>query len=97
MRGKWELTDEELKYWQANAKGQAEAMQRDEIKIVDLTREDITPFQVNQVLESLGRGKDTMNFMVMKVIDMHIINMRMTLIEILLFMEVFWHLNLRFS
>ena len=54
MRGKWGLTDEELKYWQANAKGQTEAMQRNEIKIVNLTRGDITPFQVNQVLESLG-------------------------------------------
>ena len=54
MRGKWELTDEELKYWQANAKGQTEAMQRNKIKIVNLTRGDITPFQVNQVLESLG-------------------------------------------
>ena len=53
MRGKWELTDEELKYWQANAKSQTEAIQRNEIKIVDLTRGDITPFQVNQVLESL--------------------------------------------
>ena len=54
MRGHWDLTEQELAYWQANAAGQTQAMTDEKIKIVDLTREDITPYQVNQVLESLG-------------------------------------------
>lgn len=54
MRGRWDLTEQELAYWQANAAGQTKAMSDGKIKIVDLTREDITPYQVNQVLESLG-------------------------------------------
>lgn len=54
MRGRWDLNEEELAYWQANAIGQTEMMQKDEIHIVDLTKENITPYQVNQVLTSLG-------------------------------------------
>ena len=54
MRGRWDLIEQELAYWQANAAGQTQAMTDGKIKIVDLTREDITPYQVNQMLESLG-------------------------------------------
>lgn len=54
MRGRWDLNEEELAYWQANAIGQTEMMQEDKIHIVDLTKENITPYQVNQVLTSLG-------------------------------------------
>lgn len=54
MRGKWELDEQELKYWQANALGQTKQMSEGKLDIVDLTREDITPFQVDQVLTSLG-------------------------------------------
>lgn len=54
MRGRWDLKEDELAYWQANAIGQTEMMQKDEIHIVDLTKENITPYQVNQVLTSLG-------------------------------------------
>ena len=54
MRGRWGLNEEELAYWQANAIGQTKMMQKDEIHIVDLTKENITPYQVNQVLTSLG-------------------------------------------
>ena len=54
MRGRWDLNEEELAYWQANAIGQTKMMQKDEIHIVDLTKENITPYQVNQVLTSLG-------------------------------------------
>lgn len=54
MRGKWELTKDELKYWQATANGQTEAMIRNDINIVDLSRADITPYQVDKVLTSLG-------------------------------------------
>jgi len=54
MRGRWDLNEDELAYWQANAIGQTEMMQKDKIRIVDLTKENITPYQVNQVLTSLG-------------------------------------------
>lgn len=54
MRGRWDLNEEELAYWQANAIGQTKMMQEDKIHIVDLTKENITPYQVNQVLTSLG-------------------------------------------
>ena len=54
MRGRWDLNEDELAYWQANAIGQTEMMQEDKIRIVDLTKENITPYQVNQVLTSLG-------------------------------------------
>lgn len=54
MRGRWNLNEDELAYWQANAIGQTEMMQKDKIRIVDLTKENITPYQVNQVLTSLG-------------------------------------------
>lgn len=54
MRGRWELTGDDLKYWLANAEGQTLMMSRNEISIVDLTKENITPYQVNQVLELLG-------------------------------------------
>lgn len=47
MRGRWDLKEDELAYWQANAIGQTEMMQKDEIHIVDLTKENITPYQVN--------------------------------------------------
>lgn len=54
MRGRWNLDEQELKYWQANALGQTVQMTKGELDLVDLTREDISPYQVNQVLTSLG-------------------------------------------
>lgn len=54
MRGRWELTGDDLKYWIANAKGQTLMMHKNKISIVDLTKENITPYQINQVLELLG-------------------------------------------
>jgi len=54
MRGRWNLTEQELKYWKANAEGQAKAIILGESGIVDLSREDITPMQVDEVLSSLG-------------------------------------------
>ena len=54
MRGKWLLTKDELKEWQHYAITKTEQFRKDEIAIVDLTTKDITPYQVHQVLISLG-------------------------------------------
>lgn len=54
MRGTWELNSQDLKYWQTNALAQTSQLSAGELTIVDLTKENITPYQVNQVLESLG-------------------------------------------
>lgn len=54
MRGKWDLNTEELHYWERRAIREIEDLQNKISPIIDLTREDITPFQVNQVLETLG-------------------------------------------
>ena len=54
MRGKWDLNTEELSYWKRRAIREIEDLQNKTSTIIDLTREDITPYQVNQVLESLG-------------------------------------------
>ena len=54
MRGEWELDEQDLQYWQTNALAQTKKLTKNELKIVDLTKENITPYQINQVLESLG-------------------------------------------
>ena len=54
MRGKWELNDQELKFYQAMFNGLALPVKKKELKLVDLTYQDISPIQVEQVLTSLG-------------------------------------------
>ena len=54
MRGKWELNDQELKFYQAMFNGLALLVKKKELKLVDLTYQDISPIQVEQVLTSLG-------------------------------------------
>lgn len=54
MRGTWDLSGQDLKYWQTNALAQTAQLSAGDLTIIDLTKENITPYQVNQVLESLG-------------------------------------------
>lgn len=56
MKGRYELTEDELKQWISNCKFITEYMveDHDKSKHFDLTKDDLTPLQAMQVLKACG-------------------------------------------
>ena len=57
MRGEWQLRDWESEYWMRKVESYIQELRRNTDKI-DLTKEDINPYQLWQVLELLGWERD---------------------------------------
>ena len=53
MKGEWHLRDWEQEYWIRKMEGYIRDLCRNTNKI-DLTKEDINPFQIREILELLG-------------------------------------------
>lgn len=57
MRGEWNLRDWEEQHWTYKIEKYIQNLFRGQNKI-DLTKEDINPYQIWQILESLGWERD---------------------------------------
>ena len=58
MRGEWNLRDWERTYWQVFFEKEIEKLESDSIKTVDLTKEDLCPENVIDILEAMGYESD---------------------------------------
>ena len=54
MRGEWNLREWERPYWSAFFEKEIEELESDSIKTVDLTKEDLCPENVIDILEAMG-------------------------------------------